>query len=90
MNFEIEDFSELDFSNENASMLILVWLSIMCWSHSVMMQPLEIDQHTALMNVYDHLGSLKPTHLSTRFDCPLSLSMQWVDLPSIQYVVELY
>jgi hypothetical protein len=29
----------------------------MCWSHCVLMEPLDSDQHNALMSVYDGLGS---------------------------------
>jgi hypothetical protein len=36
--------------------MILFWLMIVCWSHGVM-TVLETAQHTALMSVYESLGS---------------------------------
>jgi hypothetical protein len=33
------------------------WLLAICWSHCVLTQPLEAAQHSALMSVYDGLGS---------------------------------
>jgi hypothetical protein len=37
--------------------LVSLWLLVICWSHCVLTQPLESEQHFALMNVYDALGS---------------------------------
>jgi hypothetical protein len=33
------------------------WLLVICWSHCVLTQPLQAAQHSALMSVYDALGS---------------------------------
>jgi hypothetical protein len=35
---------------------LLPWL-VLCWSHCVLTQPLDIDQYTALMSVFDGLGA---------------------------------
>jgi hypothetical protein len=36
---------------------MILLLIIACWSHCVLTQPLEAEQHTALMSVYNSLGS---------------------------------
>jgi hypothetical protein len=49
--------SKSNFGPHHATM-ILGWLLVTCLAHGVLTQPLEMDQYTALMSVYDGLGSL--------------------------------
>jgi hypothetical protein len=67
------------------------WLLVMCWSHCILTQPLELAQHTALMNVYDALGSSHVMMSSCRrFTFCFSSRMQQRDsVPAIHCDVKL-
>jgi hypothetical protein len=55
----IQSFHSLRLgSSQSKTMTIRFWLLVICWWHCVLTQPLNMDQHTALMSVYDGLGSL--------------------------------
>jgi hypothetical protein len=68
------------------------WLLVICWSHCVLTQPLEAAQHSALMSVYDALGSSHVDEVKSfciHFLFFFSGRMQRDSLPAIQCVVEL-
>jgi hypothetical protein len=43
--------------DEDKPIMNAFWLLVICWSHCVLTQPLQAVQHSALMSVYDALGS---------------------------------
>jgi hypothetical protein len=48
---------EFDLDRRATMTMNLLWLVVICWSRCVLTQPLESAQYTALMSVYDGLGS---------------------------------
>lgn len=72
--------------------MIPFWLLVLCWSHSVLTQPLDVNQYDALMNVYDGLGSFACCQVSLHANlCFFFLCrLRRPPMPTICCVDELY
>jgi hypothetical protein len=72
---------------------ILVVLLFTLLSDSTLAQPLDVGQYDALMNVYDGIGVSPLSHdqnVPILFFSSFFRRLQLDNLPSIQFVVELY
>jgi hypothetical protein len=65
------------------------WLLVICWSHCVLAQPLELTQHSALMSVYNGLGSSHVDDEVKSFCIHFSGRLQRDNVPTIRCVVGL-
>jgi hypothetical protein len=69
------------------------WLLVSCWLNCVLTQPLELAQYTALMTVYDALGSSHADEVKSFCRSLFGFfrgRMQRDIVPAIQCIVELH